>query len=117
MPGKLGRRAVLIWIASTVAIALVAGVALWYAGLIAQIYYRLGGQEFVFVLDEPPPFLTEALAVDRAREAIRLAGYDVAQLGPAAMTSSKTPDGKEEDVYLHLDDPNRGQLVDRKSVV
>jgi len=66
------------------------------------------GPPHTFELSEPPRFLTEELALARAREALGRDGYNVATWQPWPSGRTTAPDGsKDEFVIRNTDTPNR----------
>lgn len=65
------------------------------------------GPEYVFPLETPPPFLSEELAVEKARATLAVEGYNVDQwkltnLGQAGR--GKSPDGKRDRYLVRYQD-------------
>jgi hypothetical protein len=65
-----------------------------------------------FRLDTRPPFLTDDLAVAKAREALAVDGYDLADWLPHEDRRTKAPDGSP-DLYLARNgiNPNSGYIM------
>jgi hypothetical protein len=69
------------------------------------------GPMHVFKLASTPAFLTDEIALSKAREALSLDGYDTSAWQPGEDDRSKAPDGTP-DRYLVRNtlDPNRGSI-------
>ena len=80
----------------------------------AEQRWRAGflGPSQAFTLDASPPFLTDALAVEKARETLALNGYDLTAWKPREDRRTHAPDGSA-DVYLVRNsiDPNVGSVI------
>src|SRR5688572_233180 len=60
-----------------------------------SVQSRIGPQH-VYELPEEPKFLTEELAMERARETLALDGLDAAAWQPVPDDRSKAPDGRTD---------------------
>jgi hypothetical protein len=69
------------------------------------------GPVHTFPLDPAQPFLRDTLAVEKAKEAIALDGYDLAQWCPREYRGETGPDGTP-DVYLRRNaNPKLGDII------
>jgi hypothetical protein len=111
-PAKRANRRVLV--AGLVTLPLVVVAAVWWWEQKLQNAYH--GPVHAFRVENPPPFLTDALAVEKASEALALDGFDLSDWGPQEDRRTSAPDGTT-DVYLarNGNNPNSGYLsfVDR----
>lgn len=74
---------------------------LWGHGLVLWLERKASlSPERVFYLKEKPPFLTEALALEKARESLALDGLDVSLFEPEKDDRSKAPDGRPDQYLL-----------------
>jgi hypothetical protein len=76
-----------------------------------SIQSRIGPQH-VYELPEPPRFLTEELAMERARETLTRDGLDVAAWQPVPGDRSKAPDGHvDQFLSRNTTTPNHGSII------
>jgi hypothetical protein len=73
------------------ALPLFAAGAVWWAS--RTIQNALVGPLHTFQLASAPTFLTDALAVEKAKEALALDGYDLTRWNPREDRRSTAPDG------------------------
>src|SRR5262249_22390735 len=97
-------------VAGVLAIPLIALAAIQWVG--QRIQDSLAGPMHSFQLDATPPSLSDALAVEKAKQALALDGYDLAVWQPREDRRSTAPDSTP-DVYLarNADNPNSGYVV------
>jgi hypothetical protein len=103
------RRALLI---SSILVAPVLAYLAW-AGSLYYIHARntTVGPMHSFQLDATRPFLSDTLAVEKAKEALALDGYDLAEWRPREDRRGTAPDGTP-DVYLARNtNPNMGSIA------
>ena len=93
--------------------------AIFMAGCVALIVFLAGGHwglqqshRFVFHIAQPPPFLSEDLAISNAVEALRQKGLSRKSWAPRPDARTSAPTG-EPDRFLarNLVNPNRGVLL------
>jgi len=69
------------------------------------------GPEHRFELDPPPPFLTEEVALEKARETLRLDGLDPSEWVPNEDNRTTAPDGHADVHFVrNTRNPNQGYI-------
>ena len=69
------------------------------------------GPRHTLHLDAPPPFLSDALAVEKAREVLALEGCDPTAWHPREHRRTSAPDGMQDVHLFRYDDyPNTGMV-------
>jgi hypothetical protein len=102
----------------TIVIVLLAFASLFVGGLFLfghlmdKAFEKGYGPRHVFELSSRPPFLTEDVALDKARAALMLDGYTSEIWQRAENKQTSAPDGRR-DVYLvrSFNNPNLGSLL------
>lgn len=79
------------------------------------------GPEHRFELNPPPPFLTETMALEKARESLQLDGFDPTEWDAVKDDRTKAPDGRPDEYFLRNTlNPNEGSIQfvrrDRRAV-
>jgi hypothetical protein len=94
------------------------GLALLGVGALAFLYFAKltmrsqMGPEHVFELAERPKFLTETLAIEKAKEALKQDGMDPGEWHPVKNGRTRAPDGRIDDYMARAEgNPNRGVLL------
>ncbi|AMV28872.1 hypothetical protein VT84_31050 [Gemmata sp. SH-PL17] len=102
------RRAILVS-AILVLPLFVVGAAWWVSRTIQS---SLLGPVHTFQIANSPPYLTDVLAVEKAKEALALDGYDLSRWAPREDRRSTAPDGTP-DIYLARNgiNPDNGYVV------
>lgn len=69
------------------------------------------GPEHRFELNPAPPFLTEELALEKARETLRLDGFDPKEWVPDDDNRTAAPDGRADERFVRNTlNPNQGYI-------
>lgn len=80
-----------------------------------SVQSRIGPQH-IYELSEQPKFLTEELAMERARETLIRDGLDATAWQPVPDDRSKAPDGRTDQFLLrNTITPNHGSIMFRSS--
>ena len=98
--------------------AVLIGVVLVFLGFMAVAYLvnravQWGiGREYVYELSEQPKFLSEALAIAKARETLTRDGLNPAVWGPVVEERTKAPDGSVDRFLLrNTINPNHASIM------
>lgn len=105
-----GRRIVAILLAAAAGIAGVAATTVIWR-IDALVKSARSGPEHTFLLEEPPPFLTEAIAIAKAQETLRIDGLGQSVWHAVKDGRSKAPDGREDEFLVrNTQNANEGAI-------
>jgi len=95
-----------------VAVGLILAMVATASYLVNRSVHSRIGPSHTYTLSQSPRFLTEELAMARARDTLSLDGYDVAVWQPLRVGRTAAPDGRtDEFMARNIVTPNRGVIM------